>query len=560
MMAALASNESYPRMSSRWLFYYWIGVAIIFVCAVWQRFSLPLDPISDPDTWGYLSPALRKLTGAEFGHTNGRNFVYPGFLYLILRGFGDFRAISIAQHSLGLLAGVVFLLTWKRARVFVPDPRIGRVGQDLLGLSGVAVFLLQWETIIYEHSIRPEGICAFVLSISLYFLIQFVACFFLEHRRIGSVASAIALAFSAILLASIKPSFVFASLFVLSPVIALFWRSGWWWQKVWFSVGFAVSAAALLLPEHFLSRNDEINRTFLPTTLFVIHADLIRDQLAEDLKTNAGLPYSRDRLERIYVALSAEITKSHVNQPNAYRSLGFDPDFLMHNPSSIAAQIRREFHDDIAAVCAFYRSYYWRIWQKRPCQVLEKIARQMLRFYLPYCRAYDARITQKLGGHYQGSVSSLSDPICRQVWTAYRPAVDFMNRTQELAQRQLRFQQPLLFPVIPLAVFLMSICYSTWLAAALALALIVALNSRRWARLRFIATVVVFAFAFNAVCCLEVAIISSLDLHRYMTVQMYSTLLAQLLGLWFILEFVIQTWKRRQNGSVPGYRARAYEL
>src|SRR6185437_16136791 len=108
MMAALASNESYPRMSSRWLFYYWIGVAIVFVCAVWQRFSLPLDPISDPDTWGYLSPALRKLTGAEFGHTNGRNFVYPGFLYLIFRGFGDFRAISIAQHFLGLLAGVVF--------------------------------------------------------------------------------------------------------------------------------------------------------------------------------------------------------------------------------------------------------------------------------------------------------------------------------------------------------------------------------------------------------------------------------------------------------------------
>ena len=557
MIAQRASNESYPRTSSRWLFCYWIGVAIVFVFAVWQRFSLPLDPISDPDTWGYLSPALRKLTGAEFGHTNGRNFVYPGLLYLILRSFGDFRAISIVQHFLGLLAGVVFLLSWKRARVFVPEPRIGRVGHDLLGLGGVAVFLLQWEAIIYEHSIRPEGICAFVLAITLYFLIQFVACFFREHRRIASVASAIALAFSAILLASIKPSFVFASFFVLSPVIALFWRSEWWWQKLWFSVGFAVSVAALLLPEHFLSRNDELSRTFLPTTLFVIHADLIRDQLADDLKTNAILPYSRDRLERVYVALSAEINKSHAAQPNAYPSLGFDPDFLMHNPSSIAAQIRREFHDDVAAFCAFYRFYYWRIWQKRSSQVLEKIARQMLRFYLPHCRAYDVRIIQKLAGHYQGSVSSLIDPICVQVWTAYRPAVDFMDRTQELAKRQLRFQQLLLFPVIPLAVLLMSICYSTWLAAALVLALIVALNPRRWARLRFIGTVVVFAFAFNAVCCLEVAIISSLDLRRYMTVQMYSTLLAQLLGLWFILEFVIQKWKRRQNGS--GYRAGAQE-
>ena len=127
-----------------------------------------------------------------------------------------------------------------------------------------------------------------------------------------------------------------------------------------------------------------------------------------------------------------------------------------------------------------------------------------------------------------------------------------MTRTQELSQRELRFQQPLLFPIIPIAVFLTSIGYSTWLVIALVLVLIVALNSRRWGRLRFIATMVVFVFAFNAICCLEVAIISSLDLRRYMTVQMYSTLLAQLLGFWFILEFVIQMWERRlQDASEP---------
>ena len=63
--------------------------------------------------WGYLSPALRKLIGAEFGHTEGRNFLYPGFLFLLLRVFGDFRAITVAQHILGLLAGVMLLLTWR---------------------------------------------------------------------------------------------------------------------------------------------------------------------------------------------------------------------------------------------------------------------------------------------------------------------------------------------------------------------------------------------------------------------------------------------------------------
>src|SRR5438309_11420501 len=104
-----------------WRSCYWSGVAAVFAWAAWQRFGLPLDPIADPDTWGYLSPALRKLTGAEFGHSQGRNFLYPGFLYLVLCSFGDFRAIAIVQHLLGLIAGGLFLLTWQRLRAFVSD-------------------------------------------------------------------------------------------------------------------------------------------------------------------------------------------------------------------------------------------------------------------------------------------------------------------------------------------------------------------------------------------------------------------------------------------------------
>src|SRR5438309_171463 len=265
MIAQLASNQSFRlREDSLWRLFYWTLLALVFAGAIWQRFKLPLDPIADPDTWGYLSPALRKLTGAEFGHTNGRNFVYPAFLFLLLRVFGSFRAIAIAQHLLGLLAGAVFLLSWKRARVFVPNPRIGRVGYNLLRLSGAAV---------------------------------------------------------------------------------------------------------LSLPEYFLSRNDEMSRTFLPTTLFAIHAHLIRDQLADDLAKNVSLPYSHDRLERLYLALNAEITKSHSGRQYAYHSLGFDPDFLIHDPNSIAPQTRREFRGDVAAVCAFYYFYYRRIRQKRSQEV-----------------------------------------------------------------------------------------------------------------------------------------------------------------------------------------------
>src|SRR5204863_24691 len=131
MIAQLASNQSFRlREGSLWRLFYWTLLALVFAGAIWQRFKLPLDPIADPDTWGYLSPGLRKLLGSEFGHTHGRNFVYPGFVYLLLSGFGTFRAIVIGQHLLGLLAGGVLLLTWRHSGALVPNGRVNCASHD----------------------------------------------------------------------------------------------------------------------------------------------------------------------------------------------------------------------------------------------------------------------------------------------------------------------------------------------------------------------------------------------------------------------------------------------
>src|SRR6476659_3266671 len=123
-MIAQSINARSAESSSTgllWRLCYGSILAFIFIWATWQRFTLPLTPIADPDFWGYLSPALRKLTGSEFGHTHGRNFLYPGFLYLLLRVSGDFRAITITQHLLGLVTGGIFLLSWRRLLLFVPE-------------------------------------------------------------------------------------------------------------------------------------------------------------------------------------------------------------------------------------------------------------------------------------------------------------------------------------------------------------------------------------------------------------------------------------------------------
>jgi hypothetical protein len=523
-----------------WRLCYWIMVALLFAFAAWQRFSLPLEPIADPDTWGYLAPALRKLIGAEFGHTNGRNFIYPGFLFLLLRAFGDFRAITIAQHFLGLLAGGMLLLTWRRARVFVPDPRVGRVVHAALGLLAAAIFLLASEPIRFEAQLRPEGVCAFLISVNLYVVIQFMACFFVEGRRAASVIYGIAAVFSSILLASAKPSFWLASIVVLLPVAMFFFQRGLIWEKVALGCGAAASAALLLLPEHFLARNDEGSQTLLPRVLFFMHANLIRDQMADDLRRGAKVPYPREWLGRVHGALSGEIEKSIV--VNHYRTLGFDPNYVMYH-TSIEAQLRREFGGNVSALCAFYWFYYERIWRQRPLLVLKKITRQMANFYSPICPVYTWS-KSPLTNEYNRSVTSLDIETDREIWAAYLPAVDFMSRTELLARSAPVVQQPV---YTRKAFFVLARTYLGLLIIALGLSAAVLIHKPLRRHLRWLAALVLLAYLYNAAACLEVAVIHELDDRRYLTVQMFLTLLAQFFALWFVLEFALEMRARAKS-------------
>ena len=201
------------------------------------------------DTWGYLRPALSKLIGAGFIH-GGRNFVYPGFLFLLLRVAGDFRVITITQHLLGLIAGGVLLLTWRRLRVFVPSSRLSRLLHDWVGLIGVAIFLVAGEPIRAEMQLRPEAVCAFLLSLNLYFAIGFIARTFVEPRR-PAVWLGIWTAFTALLLFSVKPSFVFMALIPLLPVGIFFLRRNWFWQKIALGSGAVIGATCCCCPSIF---------------------------------------------------------------------------------------------------------------------------------------------------------------------------------------------------------------------------------------------------------------------------------------------------------------------
>jgi hypothetical protein len=526
----------------------WLVLLILFAWGAWRRFSLPLEAVADLDTWGYLSPAVFKLTRGEFIHAGGRNFVYPGFLLLVLRLFGDFRAVVIVQHLLGLAGGGLLLLTWQRVRTFVATSRLGDRAHVGLGLVLAAVYFLAGEPIRAEMGIRPEAICGFLLAFSLYSVVEFLARAFVLRK--AAVGFGIATAIASLLLASVKPSFIFLALVPLVPVGIFLLSRTPLQQKLALVLAILLATAIIVVPENFFSRKDELTRLFLPTTLFVVHADLIRDQMADDVAKQASLPYARDWLERIHKQLAEEIVKSAAAEGSRFPSVGFSPDFLMYEKGSIAEQLSSEFNDDIGTLISFYRFYYWRVWRQRPLEMAKKIGRQVARFYVWPSPVYDRRKVIPLTDVYKISATSFDLDSYREHLKAYPPASDWLLRSASLADAAPSIEQGRL---IRLPVVFLSAAYLPLLGITLLAALACVRTAFR-KRVGWFAALTLLVFAYNAAAALEVAVIHVADVPRYSTAQFCCTVVAEFLALLLSFQIVAQLirWGRPIQTSTPG--------
>ena len=523
-----------------WCFAYRCAVAIVFAWAAWQRFHLPQEPITDPDTWDYLCPAVGQLSGSGFVHSGGRNFVYPTFICFPLGIFRDFRAITIAQHILGLAAGGVLLLTWRRLRDFISRPVLNRAVHAWLGLLASATYLFATDPIHFEMQIRPEGICGLLLVLNFFLVLEFVYWRFLRQKERASLAYGLAAVFSAVLLGSVKPSFSLAAVGTLVPILISFFGRGWFRMKLALGIGGVAVMALLILPEYFLGRADRHKEMLAPMMLFAVHADIICDQMGDDVASGDKIPYPREWLNRIQSTLSKEIAKSFVANPMHYSSLTFDPEYLLYEETSIGPQLSGEFHGNIPELCAFYRFSYWRALRYQPQRILQKIARQMSLFYGTRCGGFDLSKFLRLQMDYTHSAKSIARaldlPPYHKVLAAYEPAVSFFRRTTELAASAPAVQQRAYIrrPLVVLAR-----TYLPLLGVALLCSAIVIGNRRLGASCGWLVAVVLLAYWYNLGICLETAIITVLEVSRYMTVQVICAIQVEFLTILLVIEVLV---------------------
>lgn len=528
---------------------YSIAVVSVFAYAALLRFRLAPEPILDPDTYGYLSPAVGKLIGTGFVH-HLRNYLYPSFLFLVLKCFGDFRAITIVQHLLGLTAGAIFLLAWQRIRSFIPVPRLPRLLYAFMGLIAAAIYLTGEEPIRFETDVRPEGIISFLVILNIFLILEFSYRCYLRSARQIPVILGVCAVISSIITILAKPSLAVAAAGALVPIATALFYPFSARSKVGLLIGSLAAASALILPAQIPAQHDLVNVAFLPTQFFVIHADLIRDQIGNDLSDAVATKYPRELLRKVHHILVVEINKAA--RIKTCPVLGFDPDYLMYEPTSANAQIRAEFGGRIKDLCVFYSYYYKRVWEKQPDRMAAKIAREMLTFYAPFCPAYRSRKTRLLSREYGDSLVAIQTDNLHGQWPEYEPLETLIRRTTWLAQSGLP---------VPLPRFLrrwqqsLGRTYSLAIGVSAVAIAVILLHRRLRCRLGAFASVAAFVCWYNFGACLEVAIIHTLDNTRYNTVQLIFTLLAQFTAFLLIgqcaFEIGRSVWQTRRTSTNP---------
>ncbi len=518
---------------------YGLLLALIFAGGAALRFRLPQWPLADPDTWGYLYPAISKLSGTGFQHTDGRNFLYPGFVWLVLSAVRDFRALSVVQHLLGLGTGVLLLLSWNQLAPllrFVP-----RWWHRFLGLGMVAVYLLANRPIVFEHQIRPEGIAPFFALLNIYLSLLFFARWRAQGFNRGTAALACGVLVNSVLLVTIKTSFGISVLFSAGlVVVALFDRRATWRRRLAVLALGLAAALTVVLFERKMAEPDDDAHNIMAESLFTIHANLIVQQMDEDLARGLCPPQGCAWFGEVVASLHDAMARSWAHSHH-YSSFGFDPDYLLFHVDGLHRWTPR-FFPDYHLQMQFFRDYFWRTMRHRPGAMLRKITSQMAIFYRWNNPAFIGQKHARFDGYYQKS-NRVLDGRARDN-APFPPLQEYLAHSRELQQTPADVVQSW---SVRRANNLLAHAFLVVFLGTLALAVALLFWPGWRARYGPLTLLTLFLFAYPFGNSLGTAIVHSLHIHRYTMLQYSFTLLATCAGLVLLVDAVGDLLRRRKE-------------
>ena len=534
-MEADPESERVRTAKRRLAIVWWLAATLVLGWGARMRFGLPQTPVIDPDIEGYLGPALSALSGQHFLHILGRSFPYPGFVYVVLRVFGDFRAIGCVQHVLGLGAGALILAAWNGAGRLVPAGGFPKPLYPFLGLAPAFTYLASDRMLVFEQEIRPEAIFPFLVILTMWMGFLFLHARFVRPRRMAALWLGALNVFLACLLYEMKPSFGFGVIFCTLPVWCSLFAGGVAPNRVALLAAAILPALLLLaVPEHMLKRHDAGGETFLPETLLSIHAKIIERQMAEDLAGTGPLPYPRPFLESAHALLVSEIGKaSQVTRPKAFVTLGTNPDYLMYG-HSFCAKLVSENHLSKKQMAAFCMTYYKRALIHHPGAMAVKVLRQLVLVYQFKCPIYWVGHTIDLSTEYYSRVAQLIGHSAR-----HGPGLEMLSRyvqsCAQLAPKHIVLVQSNRF--LDWLHFLAP-QYLLFLIFAVVSPVFLLRNAQMRPHFLWLVVAVLEAYGYGIGNSLTIAVVHTLEVYRYVYAQLIFALFAQSLGSYLLLEWI----------------------
>ena len=480
-----------------------------------------------------------------------RNFPYPGFIWLLLKSSGTFTFIAIVQHLLGLASGLIFWLTWQRLRVFLPSDWKTTATHAAFGLILVWSLLLSRHPIFLEHSMRPEAIYPFLMSLHL-----FCAACFLERSLIRKSMP------RAICWGSLMTTFSFA-LYILKPIWGMALVSGGLpflivlacscgkWRAIPFVAGAAGTVAGIalfVLPDILISAGHPQPVSLLSQQLFFVHAHLVERELRRDLASPGITPFPREIIlataDELHAGLSGMSSKP-------YRTLGFNPDDFMYGKAN--EDVLRYFWHQKGEASRFYLHYYLRTLQNQPLRIIGKILRELGVFYRCDGKLMRAGDSLKLHRWYGESAVIFSStgylsPLKISEWKPYK---DYMDAARGVNVSNDSDQQDLMMVFLSVANAIYVVVLGLFLVAGFL-----------WGRKRDPQTggipllwLGIWLFSYNFGITLTVAIVHSMSIQRYTDTQFSLTIFSFCAGTVILLSLLFGAIPEILAGKKPSQPA-----
>lgn len=504
-----------------------LGVIIIF--ALFQRLILSKLPYALGDVRGYIGPAINYFKNGEFKQISERSFPYPLFILIILKIFNDFSYISLIQHILGIITGILLFITWQSIFQLLGIQKKYIIISDLIGLILISLYLFSESVITFEHYLTRESIYPLFLVIHILFLIKF-------FKNIGRNNNYLYLwgnlfFISNYFLFVYQPRWGINIIFCLFIYLLCFLKIK---KKIIKKILLLILLPAgfsfifISIPNKLFSSNEKYD-TFLPGTLFSIHANIIDIELKKDINNNDFKKYDKKDLKKIRKYLG----KVFENNKGAWK-VGFIPDNILYGETN---DFLKEIFDN-KSYNEFCIYYFFKAVVNNPVLYFKKVVSELTQFYNFNGEKYLQKIYPNDSEEYENSYKNL--PKYGDI--SYIPYLNYLDYIYNTKNSNYNIEK-IRVRWVTVFLFLLSIFYLITFIIFLIIFItnfILFVKIKRHNMKLFFGVIIFILLMYNFFDFLTCALIHTLEITRYIADQFIVVLLSQILAVFYIVIFFLE--------------------